>query len=80
MAEIKTILEENDFSLVVEYSGDSNNTPNRAKLEDFVQEYLGQSTPNRTVRFIVHTANDKWFLIFYIKEADKFLYEKLTAR
>ena len=80
MAEIQTILEENDFSLVVEHSGATANNLSRAECEAIVQEYLGQPTPNRTVRFIVHTADDKWFLIFYIKQADKFLYEKLTAR
>ena len=80
MKELQNIMEENDFSLVVEYSGSMSNTPNRAKIEDVVQEVIGQPVPNRTMRFIVHSDNDKWFLIWYTKDQDKFLFEKLTAR
>ena len=78
--EIRQILEENDFSLVVEHSGATGNNLSRAECEAIVNQEIGQPTPERTMRFIVHTADDKWFLVFYIKQADKFLYEKLTAR
>jgi len=78
--ELKTILEENDFTLVVESSQDTGNNPSRSKLETICNEAIGQSTPTRSVRFIVHTNDDKWFLVLYIESADKFLYEKLTAR
>ena len=80
MAELKDILEHNDFSLVIEYNGDVGRQLSRAECEAIVEQAIGQTTPDNNVRFVVHTANDKWFLIFYIESADKFLYEKLTAR
>ena len=78
--ELSRILEENDFSKVLEYSGTTGNNPSRADFEDMVYEAVGHPTPNNTMRFIAHTANDKWFFVYYVKDADKFLYEKLTAR
>ena len=78
--EIKTILEENDFSLVIEYNGSLGNNPNRGDFESVVNQVIGQDTPDRTMRFLVHSNNNKWFLVFYVKDQDKFLYEKLTAR
>ena len=78
--EIRQILEENDFSLVVEYNDRLPNNPDRADFEAIVQQVIGQNTPQRTMRFIAHSTNDKWFLVFYVKDQDKFLYEKLTAR
>ena len=80
MAEIKDILEHNDFSLVVEHSGATGNNLSRAECEAIVNQEIGQSTPDRTMKFVVHTADNKWFLVYYIKQADKFLYEKMTAR
>ena len=78
--DIRLILEEHDFSRVIEHSGAVGRGLSRAECEAIVQEAIGQPTPNNTVKFIVHTADDKWFLVYYIKSADKFLYEKLTAR
>ena len=80
MIEIKDILEHNDFSLVVEHSGATGNNLSRAECEAIVNQAIGQDTPDNTLKFVVHTADDKWFLVYYIKSADKFLYEKLTAR
>ena len=78
--EIKNILKNEDFTLVVEYSKNLPNTPSRSKLEDVVQEAIGKTVPDNTVKYLVHSANDKWFLVYYVKDADVFLFEKLTAR
>ena len=80
MAEIKDILEHNDFSLVVEHSGATGNSLSRAECEAIVNQEIGQPTPERTMKFVVHTADNKWFLVYYIKQADKFLYERMTAK
>ena len=73
--EIRQILEENDFSRVIEYNGTTGNRLSRAECEAIVNPL-----PDRNVRFIVHTADDKWFLLMYIASHNTFLYEKLTAR
>ena len=78
--EIRNILEENDFSLVVEHSGATGNNLSRAECEAIVQQEMGYPIPQNNVKFIVHTADDKWFVVWYAKAQDKFLYEKLTAR
>ena len=80
MIEISKILSENDFSRVIEYNNDVGRQLSRTECEAIVQEAIGKPIPDNNVRFLVHTANDKWFLIIYVKNADKFLYEKLTAR
>ena len=80
MAELRDIIEHNEFSLVVEHSGATGNQLSRAECEAIVNQAIGQPTPDRTVKFIVHTADNKWFVVWYVKQADKFLYEKLTAR
>ena len=80
MAEIRDILEHNDFSLVVEHSGATGNNLSRAECEAIVNQEIGQSIPDNNVKFIVHTADDKWCVVWYAKAQDKFLYEKLTAR
>ena len=77
--ELSAILHDHDFTAVVEYSGNTGNNLSRGELESICTEAIGQSTPDNTVRFIVHTADDKWFLVLYVENADKFLYEKLTA-
>jgi len=78
--EIQQILEERDFSLAVDYPRDTGNNLSRAELEDICMYVIGQTVPNNTVSFRVKTADNKYFLIEYIKIWDKFLYEKMTAR
>ena len=78
--ELNTILEENDFTLVVDYTQVTGNSLSRTELEDIVFYAIGQSVPDNNVRFIVTTLDDKYFLVLYLKDKDKFLYEKLTAR
>ena len=80
MAELSTILEENNFTLVVDYNQATGNNLSRTELEDIVFYTIGQSVPNNNVSFIVNTLDDKWFLVFYVESKDKFLYEKLTSR
>ena len=78
--ELNTILEENDFTLVVDYTQVTGNSLSRTELEDIVFYAIGQSVPDNNVRFIVTTLDDKYFLVLYLKDKDKFLFEKMTAR
>ena len=78
--EINKILEERDFSLVIEYPNNTGNRLSRAELEDICQLVIGQPTPNNNVRFIVKSLDDKYFNVMYIKSWDKFLYDKVVAR
>jgi len=78
--EIGQILEERDFSLAIDYPQSTGNNLSRAELEDISNMVIGQPTPNNSVKFIVKSADDKYFLVYYIKAWDKFLYEKLTKR
>ena len=80
MAELKQILEKNDFSLVVEVPFDTGRQLSRTELELACELAIGESTPNRNVKFVIHSRDNKWFLVYYVKDADKFLYEKMTAR
>ena len=78
--ELSSILEDHDFSRVVEYSGRTGTTLSRWELEDICQQAIGTPTPLANAKSLVHTSDDKWFLVIYILRADKFLYEKLTVR
>ena len=78
--ELGQILEERDFSLAVEYPMNLGNTLSRGELEDICSLVIGQSTPNNSVKFIVKGLDNKYFLVYYIKKWDKFLFEKVTAR
>ena len=80
MAELRDILEHNELVLVVEHNGATGNVLLRAECEAIVNQEMGYPIPQNNVKFIVHTADDKWFVVWYVKDADKFLFEKLTAR
>jgi hypothetical protein len=84
MAEIKTILERNDFTEKINYSGSLGNTPSRAKINDMIAEWTNGSILDgqlpRDVRFLVKDDDGKWFLFMYYKPEDTYLFEKLTHR
>ena len=78
--ELGQILLERDFSMIVDYPMKTKNTLSRGELEDICQHVLGQNVPNETVRFIVKSLDNKYFLVMYIKPWDKFLWNKMKVR
>ena len=78
--EIKNILERNTFTITVEYPQNTGNTLSRAEIEDIVFSEIGQNIPDNDVLFYVHTLDNKWFRLQYIKTQNTLLWEKLKAR
>ena len=78
--DIKEVFLLESLDPVFESTLSTGNNPNRSEFESMSQEFFGTSTPPKNFKAIVHTADNKWFLLAYVKAADKFLYEKLTAR
>ncbi len=78
--ELGQILIERDFGMVIDYPVSLGNTLSRSELEDICTAAIGQSTPNNNVRFTVHSLDDKWFVVYYFKDFDKFIFERYTAR
>jgi len=78
--ELRDILVENNFDLVVDYPNNTGNQLSKAELRDICQVAIGQDRPNNNVRFIVRTADDKRFVVYYTADNQEFLYEKLTRR
>ena len=78
--EIAQLAMERDFTPVFETNESWNNTPSRANFETLIQLVYGQPTPTYDLKFIAKTTNDKFFFVYYIKQYDKFLYEKLAKR
>jgi hypothetical protein len=78
--DLVNILRDNDFSRVIDYPNNLGNGLSRGECEDICQQEFGVSIPRKTVRFLVRGADDKYFFVVYVKDWDKFLFEKLTAR
>jgi hypothetical protein len=78
--EIGQLMMERDFTPVFESNEDWTNTPSRAKFENLINMVYGQATPDKNLKFIVYTTDDKFFFVYYLKDYDKFLYEKLAKR
>jgi len=79
-AEIKDILERNDFSIKVDYPVKVKNTLSRGELEDIVEFVTGNPIPENDVKFIIKSLDNKYFLVEYIKSWDKFLWKKMIDR
>jgi len=78
--EIKNILERNTFTITVEYPQNTGNTLSRTEIEDIVFSEIGQNIPDNDVKFFVHTLDNKFFEIQYLKGYDKFLWNKAKVR
>jgi len=78
--ELAAILNEMDFTPFIEYNGNLGNGLSRSECESIVNSVIGQNTPNNDYKFLVKSTDDKYFVVFYVKSIDKFLFEKLTAR
>jgi hypothetical protein len=71
---------ERDVTPIFESNEDWGNTPSRAKFENLINMVYGQPTPTYDLKFIVYTTDNKFFFVYYLKQYDKFLYEKLAKR
>ena len=78
--DIRDVFLRESFEPVFEFSGNTGNGLSRNECEAISQEAYGSTTPPRNIKAIIHTADDKWFLLLYFKTQDKFLFEKLTPR
>ena len=78
--ELGQILEERDFSLAVDYPVATGTGLSRSELESICQSVIGQPVPNNSVRFRVKSADNKYFLVEYIKPWDKFLWKRMGVR
>ena len=64
---------------VFETNEDWGSRPSRTKFENLMNLVYGQ-LPAKNLEFIVKSLDSKYFIVFYLKDDDKFLYEKLTAK
>ena len=69
-----------DFTPFIEYNGNLGNGLSRSECESIVNSVIGKNTPDNDYKFLVKGTDDKYFIVFYVKSIDKFLFEKLTAR
>ena len=84
MAELDYILAENDFTLDIDYSGAFGRDPSRVEINDMVAEVTsgeildGKLKNNR--KLLVFDIDGKCWLMFYLANRDKWLFEKLGIR
>ena len=80
MAELKNIMERNDFTVELLTTQSTGNTLSRAEIDQALIEngFTGQLP--RNVTFFLGTADNKIFQLTYFKTLDKYGYEKLTVK
>jgi hypothetical protein len=81
---LRTLLERNDYTSTIQYSGDFPNNPSRTAINDMVAEWsngaiLDGKLP-KTVAFRVRANNGKSFFMHYVEELDEYWFEKATVR
>ncbi len=78
MAELRDILQNNDFKLYLQSVNTLPNTPTRAQIEDVLSDN-GVSLPlPRNNMFYIRAVGGRTFLVVYNKEIDEYYFEKLT--
>ena len=78
--ELRDVFAIEDLTPKFDYNQSTGNNLSRGELEDICNVFLGISVPAKGFKFVVKTADDKVFLVAYIKDWDLFAYEKLTTR
>jgi len=79
MADLKDIMEDNDFTIHLETLDSVGNQLSRSEIESILTAG-GVTIPlTRDVSFIVSTGDNKYFSITYLESIDKYAYEKLTG-
>ncbi len=79
MAELKDILEVNDFKHLMITAGTLNNKPSRAQIEMVLLENGFTEPLTNEVTFSMIDKDDKMFNVTYYASIDKYGYEKLTV-
>jgi len=79
MAELKDILRENDFKLLLTTTGNLNNNPSRIQIEMVLVENGFTEPLANEVTFSMIDSNDKMFNVTYYAGIDLYGYEKLTV-
>ncbi len=78
MAELKLILEDNDFTLSLKSVNTLPNQPTRAQIEDVLTDN-GITLPlTKSNNFYLRASNGKGFIVIYSIEEDAYYYEKLN--
>ncbi len=78
MAELKLILEDNDFTLSFKSVNTLPNQLTRAQIEDVLTDN-GVTLPLiKSNNFYLRAVNGKGFVVIYSLEEDTYYYEKLT--
>ena len=79
MAEIKDILRENDFKLLLITTGTLGNNPSRVQIEMVLIENGFNEPLANEVTFSMIDSNNKMFNVTYYASMDLYGYEKLTV-
>jgi len=79
MAELKAILEVNDFKHLMITTGTLNSNPSRVQIELVLIENGFNEPLTNEVTFSMIDKNDKMFNVTYYADIDLYGYEKLTV-
>jgi len=79
MAELKDILEVNDFKHLMTTVGTLPNQPSRVQIEMVLVENGFTEPLHNEVTFLMIDKNDKMFNVTYYADIDLYGYEKLTV-
>ncbi len=79
MAELKKILETNDFKHLLTTTGTLGNNPSRIQIEMVLMENGFTEPLANEVTFSMIDSNDKMFNVTYYASIDLYGYEKLTV-
>jgi len=81
---LRSLLERNDYTVTINYSGDLPNNPSRRKFNDVVEEWSGGAITDgvlpKTVAFRLRGDNGKSFFVHYEADHDEYWFEKATVR
>ena len=81
---LRALLERNDYTVTIMYSGDLPNSPSRTQFNDVVNEWSNGSITDgklpKTVSFRIKANNGKSFFIQYVESLDEYWFEKATVR
>ena len=78
--ELNKILEEHDFTKLINYSGSLGKGISKAEFKAICQEAIGKDKPDNTVSFIVKDTDNNVFSVYYNSTDSEFYFEKLTRK
>ena len=81
---LRTLLERNDYTVTINYSGNLTNNPSRIAINDIVAEWSNGNILDgvlpKTVAFRVRDNGGKGFFMHYVEEHNEYWFEKATVR